>query len=156
MDTHRRAIITAIAALCAIAAQQAPAQSSGSFAGDFFAGGNGAQLISTITCSPGADLACSKSGSVFLGATIKMPGSRSKYLWIGASLETALLTQTGVTGTYTLKLHIAATATANTTSITAPAKVSVGVRVGSLGVQIVQVQTPFNSLCFDLVNNTSC
>jgi len=60
------------------------------------------------------------------------------------------------TGTYTLKLHIAATATANTTSITAPAKVSVGVRVGSLGVQIVQVQTPFNSLCFDLVNNTSC
>src|SRR5437667_439658 len=248
MDTHRRAIITAIAALCAIAAQQAPAQSSGSFAGDFFAGGNGAQLISTITCSPGA-LACSKGGSVFLGATIKMPGSRSKYLWIGASLETALLTQTGVTGgtgkqtstatgsivvtpevrapngqavpvwppyvmfdertqtltanlsgcltnldpttglpvvtctdsetvslllstmsahsynflvenygtgTYTLKLHIAATATANTTSITAPAKVSVGVRVASLGVQIVQVQTPFNSLCFDLVNNTSC
>ena len=96
MDTHRRAIITAIAALCATAVQRAPAQSSGSFAGDFV--GDGVNIISTITCSSGAALSCVNGGSAFLGATIKMPGSRSKYLWISASLETALWTQTGVTG----------------------------------------------------------
>ena len=96
MDTHRRAIITAFAALCAIAVQRAPAQSSGSFAGDFV--GGGVNIISTITCSSGAALSCVNGGSAFLGATIKMPGSRSKYLWISASLETALWTQTGVTG----------------------------------------------------------
>jgi len=248
MDTHRRAIITAIAALCATAVQRAPAQSSGSFAGDFV--GDGVNIISTITCSSGAALSCVNGGSAFLGATIKMPGSRSKYLWISASLETALWTQTGVTGgtgkiqtstatgsivvtpevrapngalmhvwppsvtfdertqqlaanlsgcltnldpttglplvtctdsesvnlllstmsahsynflvenqgtgTYTVKLKIGATATANSTSIVAPATVKVGVRVGNLGISLVQVQTPFNSLCFDLVNGTSC
>ena len=49
MDTHRRAIITAIAALCVVVAQRAPAQSSGSFAGDFV--GGGVNIINTITCS---------------------------------------------------------------------------------------------------------
>lgn len=59
-------------------------------------------------------------------------------------------------GVYTVKLHIGATATANTTSLGFNSKVDVGVGVGSLGVELVQVQTPFNSLCFDLVNGTSC
>src|SRR5438093_1658476 len=96
MVTHQRALITAIAALCATVAQRAPAQSSGSFAGDFV----DVQIIKTITCSAGGidPLSCVNGGAAFLGATIKMPGSSSKYLLIGASLETSLLTGTGVTG----------------------------------------------------------
>ena len=245
MVTHQRALITALAALCATVAQRAPAQSSGSFAGDFV----DVQIIKTITCASGAALSCENGGAAFLGATIKMPGSSSKYLLIGASLETALLTETGVTGgtgkqsstafgsivvtpevlapngqkvpvwpskvtfderlqtltanlsgcltnfdpttglpvvtctdsesvnlllstmsahsfnflvenhgtgTYTVKLHIGATAKASSTSITAASRVNVGVGVGSLYASLVQVQTPFSSLCFNLVNNTSC
>ena len=60
------------------------------------------------------------------------------------------------TGTYTVKLHIGATAKASSTSIVAASRVNVGVGVGSLYASLVQVQTPFNSLCFDLVNGTSC
>ncbi len=59
-------------------------------------------------------------------------------------------------GVYTVKLHIGATATASTTSLGVNSTVDVGVGVGSLAVELVQVQTPFNSLCFDLVNGTSC
>jgi hypothetical protein len=249
MATNQRAIITAIAALCGIVAQRAPAQSSGSFAGDFV--GGGVQVIPTITCATGAaGEPCVNNGTAFLGATIKLPGSRSKYLWISASLETALLTGTSVTGgtgkqsstasgsivvtpevlapngrpvrvwpeyvtfdsrlqtltanlsgcitnpdplnpggsiincttpemidlllstrsahsynflvenwgtgTYTVKLHVAARAEASSSSIVASSRVAVGVRVGNLGISLVQVQTPFNSLCFDLVNGTSC
>jgi len=247
MATNQRAIITAIAALCGIVAQRAPAQSAGSFAGDFV--GGGVQVIPTITCSTGAaGEPCVNKGAAFLGATIKLPGSRSKYLWISASLETALLTGTSVTGgtgtkqsstasgsivvtpevlapsglpvrvwpeyvtfdsrlqtltanlsgcltnsvgglpvvtctdsesvslllstmsahsynflvenwgtgTYTVKLHVAARAEASSSSIVASSRVAVGVRVGNLGISLVQVQTPFNSLCFDLVNGTSC
>ncbi len=248
MATHQRAIMTAIATLCAIAAQQAQAQSAGSFAGDFL----GMKIIKTITCSTGdVNLSCNlDGGATYLGATIKLPGSRSKYLLISASLETALLTGTAVTGgtgkvqtstatgsivvrpevrapngalvpvwppqvtfdertqtltanlsgcltnvdpatglpvvtctdsesvnlvlntmsahsfnflvtnygtrTYTVKLNIGATGTATNSSIAAHSTVGVGVGVGSLGVSLVQVQTPFNSLCFDLVNGTSC
>ena len=247
MATNQRAIISAIAALCGIVAQRAPAQSAGSFAGDFV--GGGVQVIPTITCATGAaGEPCVNNGSAFLGATIKLPGSRSKYLWISASLETALLTGTSVTGgtgskqsatasgsivvtpevrapsglpvrvwpeyvtfdsrlqtltanlsgcltnsvggvpvvtctdsemvslllstmsahsynflvenwgtgTYTVKLHVAARAEASSSSIVASSRVAVGVRVGNLGISLVQVQTPFNSLCFDLVNGTSC
>jgi len=66
------------------------------------------------------------------------------------------LAQNVGSGIYTVKLNIGATATANSTSVGFNSKVNVGVGVGSLAVQLVQVQTPFNSLCFDLVNGTSC
>jgi hypothetical protein len=66
------------------------------------------------------------------------------------------LAETVGSGVYTVKLNIGATATATSSSIAAKSQVGVGVGVGSLTVQLVQVQTPFNSLCFDLVNGTSC
>jgi hypothetical protein len=219
-------------------------QQAGTFAGDFV----GSSIIKMITCSAGdTDLSCSNGGAAFLGATIKMPGASNRKLMITGSLETALLTQTGITGgggkqtasatgsivvrpevtgpfgqrvqvwppvvtydertqaltanlsgcitnpdslgvavavctdsesvnlllstlsahsftflaqsvgqgTYTVKLHIGATATATSTSITAKSLVGVGVGAGSLAISMVQVP-PFNSLCFDLINGTSC
>jgi len=68
----------------------------------------------------------------------------------------SFLAQNVGSGVYTVKLKIGATATANSTSIGFNSAVDVGVSAGSLAVQLVQVQTPFNSLCFDLVNSTSC
>ncbi len=59
-------------------------------------------------------------------------------------------------GAYTVKLKIGVTADATSTSVGFNSNVAVTVGVGSLTAQIVQVQTPFNSLCFDLVNGTSC
>jgi hypothetical protein len=59
-------------------------------------------------------------------------------------------------GVYRVKLHIGATADATTTSLGFNSKVNVGVGVGSLTAMIVHVQTPFNSLCFDLINGTDC
>ena len=59
-------------------------------------------------------------------------------------------------GVYKVMLHIGATADATTTSVGFNSQVAVGVGVGSLTAQIVQVQTPFNSLCFDLLNGTDC
>jgi len=59
-------------------------------------------------------------------------------------------------GVYTVTLNIGATAVASSTSLGTNSTVGVGVGVGSLAVQLVQAQTPFNSLCFDLVNGTSC
>src|SRR3989442_7326277 len=59
-------------------------------------------------------------------------------------------------GVYTVKLKIGATADATSTSVRFNSQVSVGVGVGSLTAQIVQVQTPFNSLCFDLASGTVC
>jgi hypothetical protein len=221
------------------------AQSAGSFAGDFV----GMQIIKTLACNAGdLELSCQRGGSAFLGAEIKVPGAKSKVILITGSLETAILTQTGITGgggkqsgtatgsivvrpevtgpngehvrvwppaatfnertqtltanlsgcitnpdslgipvidcseaemvdlllstmsahsftflaenngsgVYTVRFHIGATAVASSTSITARSSVGVGVGVGSLAVQLVQVQTPFSSLCFDLVNGSSC
>src|SRR5216110_2069776 len=88
---HRLCLIGAALFLPGLAA----AQSAGSFAGDFV----GVEIIKTVTCSAGdLDLSCSSGGDAFLGATIKLPGAKSKMILIGASLETAILTQTGVIG----------------------------------------------------------
>jgi hypothetical protein len=59
-------------------------------------------------------------------------------------------------GVYKVMLHVGVTADATTTSIGFNSRVNVGVGAGSLTAQIVHVQTPFNSLCFDMVNGTSC
>ncbi len=59
-------------------------------------------------------------------------------------------------GVYTVTLNIGVTANATSTSAGFNSNAVVAVGVGSLTAQIVQVQTPFNSLCFDLVNGTSC
>lgn len=66
------------------------------------------------------------------------------------------IAQNAGAGVYTVKLKIGATAQASTTSIGFNSQAQVGVGVGSLTAQLVQVQMPFNSLCFDLVNGSSC
>ena len=57
---------------------------------------------------------------------------------------------------YTVVLQIKVSGTNTAGSLTTGSSVQVGVGVGSLTAQIVQVQTPFNSLCFDLQNGTTC
>ena len=57
---------------------------------------------------------------------------------------------------YTVVLQIKVSGTNTAGSLTTGSSVQVGVGVGSLTAQIVQVQTPFNSLCFDLANGTTC
>src|SRR5262249_22326388 len=66
------------------------------------------------------------------------------------------IAQNAGAGVYTVKLNIGATAQANTTSIGFNSQAKVGVGVGSLTAQLVQVQTPFNSLCFDFLHGASC
>jgi hypothetical protein len=51
-------------------------------------------------------------------------------------------------GVYTCTFNVYAKTKATADSIAANANVAVGVRAGSLGVMIVQVQTPFNSLSY--------
>jgi hypothetical protein len=57
---------------------------------------------------------------------------------------------------YTVVLQIKVSGTNTASTLTTGSSVQVGVGVGSLTAQIVQVQTPFNSLCFDLANGTTC
>ena len=57
---------------------------------------------------------------------------------------------------YTIVLQVKVSGTNTAGSLTTGSSVQVGVGVGSLTAQIVQVQTPFNSLCFDLANGTTC
>src|SRR5262249_19473279 len=102
-----------------------------------------ADLSGCIT-NPGPIVTCTTPETI---ALILSTTSANSFQFIAANMGA---------GVYTVKLNIGATANASTTSIGFNAQVKVGVGVGSLTAQLVQVQTPFNSLCFDLVNGASC
>ncbi len=56
-------------------------------------------------------------------------------------------------GVYTLTFNVGVETKASVNSITAGSQAKAAVRAGSLGLQVVQVQTPFNTLSFDVPTN---